>query len=90
MRAAIIDAPLLIEAGLHTACDFVIAVLAPQEVRLARIVQRDGISKAAAEARILSQKPDSFYREHASFVFVNDGSIADVEQFVETVVLKLE
>lgn len=87
-RAAVIDAPLLIEAELHKKCDAVIAVLAPKEVRLARILLRDGISKEAAEARISSQKPDSFYRAHADFVFMNDGEIVDADSFVETVVLK--
>lgn len=88
-RAAVIDAPLLIEAGLHMTCDAVIAVLAPREVRLSRIVLRDGISREAAEARVSSQKPDAFYEEHADFIFVNDGSVADADRFVEKLVLDL-
>lgn len=84
--AAVIDAPLLIEAGLHLRCDAVIAVLAPPDLRLSRIVARDGISREAAEARIASQKPDGFYREHASFVFVNDGDVSAAGRFVEAVI----
>ena len=88
-RAAVIDAPLLIEAGLHLTADSVIAVLAPLDVRLARIMKRDGISKDAAIARISSQKPDAFYKEHADFVFVNDGSLDDADRFVESIASKI-
>ena len=85
VAAAVIDAPLLIEAGLHLRCDAVIAVLAPRDLRLSRIVARDGISREAAEARIASQKPDGFYRELAGFVFVNDGDASAADRFVEAV-----
>ena len=88
MPVAVIDAPLLIEAGLHKISHAVIAVLAPSDVRLMRIVNRDGISKEAASARISSQKPDAFYREHADFVFVNDSNLEDVDRFVESIVAK--
>ena len=84
-RAAVIDAPLLIEANLHLRCDAVIAVLAPASLRSARIQKRDGITKEAAEARIRAQKPDAFYREHADFVFVNDGDLSAVTPFVDAV-----
>lgn len=85
-KAAVIDAPLLIEAGLDRRCDAVIAVLAPRALRLSRIVARDGISEEAAQARIASQKQDDFYREKASFVFVNDGDPSAAEPFVESVI----
>ena len=88
-RAAAIDAPLLIEAGLHKTCDHVITVLAPRELRLARIMVRDGISREKAEARIAAQKPDAFYESAADVVFVNDGSIADAERFVENLILSI-
>ena len=84
-RAAVIDAPLLIEADLHLRCDAVIAVLAPVSLRSARIQARDGITREAAEARIRAQKPDEFYREHADFVFVNDGDLSAAKPFVDAV-----
>ena len=88
-RAAVIDAPLLIEAGLDRRCDAVISVLAPRDVRCARIQARDGISSAAAEARIRAQKTDEFYREHADFVFVNDGAPTEAEPFVTSVMQRI-
>ncbi len=88
-RAAVIDAPLLIEAGLHTRCDRVLAVLAASETRLARIMVRDGIPYEAARARILAQPTDAFYREHAHFVFENDGAESEARRFVSQVLLDL-
>lgn len=54
-RAVIVDAPLLFESGLDGRCDLVIATDAPDEVLIERIVSRDGIGAASAEARIAAQ-----------------------------------
>lgn len=71
---AVVDAPLLFEADWQKFCDVTIAVLAPEALRLARIMERDGIPREQAETRLLSQPPDSFYRDRADFVVQNDGS----------------
>ena len=73
-----VDAPTLIESGFHAECDSVVSVLAPAELRLSRIMQRDGIDRTAALARIRAQKDDSFYRSHSDTVLNNDG---DRERF---------
>ncbi len=72
VRAVIIDAPLLFEGGLEECCTITAAVLAPQEKRLQRIIQRDGITKEEALKRIASQHGDSFFREHAGYIL--DGA----------------
>lgn len=79
-KGLIIDAPLLIEARLHKLCDTNIAVLCGREERIARIMARDKIDRAAAELRINSQKDISFYTAHCDRVFLNDGS-SDVAAF---------
>lgn len=71
MHAAV-EAPLLIEAGMNKWCDFVVAVLAPEEQRLRRIMLRDRLSEHAARERIAAQQPDDFYRDWANFVIYND------------------
>ena len=81
-RAAVIDAPLLFESDFHRECDYVVAVLAPRETRLARILLRDGITPEAAERRIAAQPTDDFYVGKADFVIKNDGDIPAVEQAV--------
>ncbi len=69
--ALAIDAIALVESGLVCKCDAVVAVLAPKELRLRRIIARDGIDEAYARRRVEAQQPDSFYRAHADHILEN-------------------
>lgn len=68
----IIDAPLLIESGLNSICKAVISIVAPWDIRLQRIIERDGITEKEAERRMASQNNKDFYRANSSYVL--DGS----------------
>ena len=87
--AVIFDAPQLFESGFDKKCDTVIAVTASREVRIARIIKRDGISRERAEARINAQLTDEFLAEHADFVIVNNGTEADITAVVSEVAKKI-
>lgn len=76
--AILVDAPLLFESGFDRECDHVLAVLAASDIRLIRIMARDGISISAALARLRAQKPDDFYRQ-ADGILCNDGLPGDME-----------
>ncbi len=71
---AIIDAPLLFESGADTLCTHTVAVLANKDVRLARIMARDGLTEEAAQKRLLAQKPDGFFTEKVNFSIYNNGT----------------
>lgn len=71
--AAVFDAPQLFEAGADGLCNIIVSVLASPEIRLGRIMARDGISEEAARARMAAQKPDSFFRSHSDYVIENNG-----------------
>lgn len=73
-RAAIVDAPALYEAAYDQKCDFVIAVIAPRQLRLKRIMKRDNITEEAAQRRISAQHPDEFYSSKAKYTVVNDNN----------------
>lgn len=88
-RGVIIDAPLLIESGIYKRCDHVIAVTANREVRLARIMLRDGITLVQAEKRIDSQLPDTTLREYADTVIENDGTLDELSRTVKLVYEKI-
>lgn len=77
-KVAIVDAPLLFESGADKLCDINVGVVAPYEVRLERIIERDGISRDDARVRLDSQPDDSFYRERCDYILEND---ADLESF---------
>ena len=71
--AVAIDAIALIESGAADACDVVVGVLAPKEVRVRRIMAREGISEAYARKRVEAQQGDDFFRAHCGYILENGG-----------------
>ena len=76
-RIAAIDAIALIESGVNEKCDIVIGITAPKEIRIQRIIARDGINLQQAALRIDAQKPDSFFAEHCDYILVNTYATKD-------------
>lgn len=70
-RGVIIDAIALFESGLADLCSFNVAVVAPKEIRLERIMKRDNITEEKALERINAQKDESFFTSKADFVLWN-------------------
>lgn len=70
-RGVIIDAIALFESGLADLCNFNVAVVAPKEIRLERIMKRDNITEEKALERINAQKDESFFTSRADFVLWN-------------------
>jgi len=60
-RAAVFEGAALLESPLRAYCNFFAAVTAPAELRLSRILARDGIEKAAAESRMAAQREEAYY-----------------------------
>ena len=73
VSVCVIDAPLLIEAGLCSVCDFTIAVIANKNIRAQRISCRDSISIDDAMLRISSQKEDEYYIQNTCHFVKNNG-----------------
>lgn len=74
---AVFDAPLLFECGGEKYCTAVLAVTAPENIRLERIMKRDGISKEEARLRMDAQKDEKYYIKNADFTVINDGRNID-------------
>jgi dephospho-CoA kinase len=72
---AAIDAIGLFESGLAGLCDVTVAVIAPADVRLRRLMERDSISADYAKSRIDAQPKDDWFREKCNFVLENSGNI---------------
>ena len=71
-----IDAINLVESGLCRLCRRTVAVLAPSEQRVRRIMARDGIPEEYARLRVQAQKDDEFYRTHCTDTLFNDCASA--------------
>ena len=88
--AVLVDAPQLFESGFDAECDYVLAVLAPRDLRLARIMARDGLDESRAIARMDAQKSDDFFREHADAILVNDGRAEDLQAGIRDLLRRWE
>lgn len=67
------EAALFIESGSYKQLDFIICVIAPESIRLQRIVKRDQASVDSIKARMASQMPEEEKVKKAHAVIVNDG-----------------
>ena len=72
---AAIDAIGLFEGGLGELCDVTVAVTAPKEARIHRLIVRDGITEEYARKRIAAQHDDDWFRKRCDHILVNDGKI---------------
>lgn len=72
--AAVLDAPQLFEGGAERDCNIIVSVLADTEIRLHRILARDGISPEDAMRRIRAQKSPTFFRSHSDYIIENNGT----------------
>ena len=80
----VIDAPLLFAVKeLVDLCDETVAVCAPEQERINRIIARDGLTREEAERRISSQVPQDKLAAMADTVITNDG---DLDKFRRDIV----
>lgn len=76
-RHIAIDAIGLFEGGLAELCDATVAVTAPENTRVARLMKREGISEEYAQKRIRAQKSQESFIESCQYTLVNDGTEAE-------------
>lgn len=76
---AAIDAIGLFEGHLAELCHVTVAVLAPEEARVKRLMQRDGISEDYARSRIAAQHDDGWFRQRCDRVLENNGTLEDFQ-----------
>ena len=86
----LVDAPLLFESGFDKKCDFVISVIADEDLRIKRITERDGISVEKATERIKNQATDEFLKKNSRFLIVNDGDFDALEKSVNEISEKIK
>lgn len=72
------DAPLLYEVGLDAALDAVVVVWAPAELQRRRLIARDGLAPAEADARLAAQLPVDEKAARADLVVENAGAEAEL------------
>ena len=71
-----IDAIALLESSLKDLCQVIVAVVAPPEERVRRIMAREDISEEYAWARVKAQKPNEYFTQNCDWVLVSDSKTA--------------
>ncbi len=74
-KLAVIDAIALFESGLDRLCDTTVAVTAPVEDRVKRLIARDGITEEYARSRIAAQPGDDWFRAKCDHILENNGDM---------------
>jgi len=77
-----IEAIGLPDGDLKLLCDYIFALSAPRELRIARISARDGLTRDQAAARVDAQRDDAYFASNADFVIEGDfESPVDFEKY---------
>jgi dephospho-CoA kinase len=77
----VLESAILLEAGLESHVDVVVAVMAPKGVRIERAMKRDGATAEQVEERMRNQMSDDERTERAKYAIVN----IDLEELEEDV-----
>jgi dephospho-CoA kinase len=86
-RAAVVEVPLLFEAGMESGFDATIAVVADESVREERAGARGHVGVASRTARQLTQEEKS---QRADYTVRNDGTLDELERKLSAVLGKIE
>lgn len=84
-KLIILDAPTLFESGLDCICSAVIGVIAPFDIKLRRILERDGIPVEFARSRLSSQFSENFFSERSDYIIENLGDLDELRASVESI-----
>jgi dephospho-CoA kinase len=79
----VLESAILYESGFDGAVDIVVAIMAPEELRIERVIKRDGVTKEQVEERMRHQLSDEERCNRAKYAIVNielDELEEDVEQ----------
>ncbi|MCR5121600.1 MAG: dephospho-CoA kinase [Ruminococcus sp.] len=85
----LLDAPMLFESGIDRMCDVIVSCIAPERLRMERIIARDGITEQQAKARISAQHDDEFFRGRSDYIIENIGGEAALERAAADVMDKI-
>lgn len=85
----VLDSALLLHWGMERSCDAVLAVRAPEEQRIARLMESRGWTAAHARAVLGVQRPDAWFAEAADLTIDNTGTLAELERAARAAVVRL-
>lgn len=74
------ESAILFESNAHLDCDYVILVTAPKQIRIERVMKRDGVSENEVINRMNNQIPEEEKEKKSNFMINNIDLIKSFEQ----------
>lgn len=74
----LLDAPTLFESGADKFCNIIVSVIADAEIRMERIIARDGLTPEQALNRMNSQLEEEYFIGHSDYTIKNNGTTENV------------
>lgn len=85
IRFVVLDAAVMLEAGWAGACDKILYIDAPRELRLTRLAARSHWTPEDLAAREAAQMPEMKKKARADAILVSDGTLADLTRKLDAV-----
>jgi len=86
----LLDAPTLFESRTDDFCNYIVSVIADEDIRFERISERDKISDEIIRSRFNSQNCDNYYISRSDVVIKNNSSFEDFSISANNVVSKIK
>ncbi len=74
------EAAIIVESGAASLFDRIITVEAPEEIRIQRVIHRDGVGREEVAARVMRQAGAEERIKNAHYVIMNDGQLMIIPQ----------
>lgn len=88
-KIILIDAPTLFESRADDFCELIISVIAEENLRMQRIMKRDGITEEAAKERMKAQHSQDFFIDNSDFIIKNDSTAENLNLVAAEVAEKI-
>lgn len=83
------EAAILFESGSYHDCDYIVSIIANEEVRIQRVMERDGVSSEQVLSRIRNQWTDELRIVNSDFIIRNNEGLDELKEEFEEVYNKL-
>lgn len=83
------EAAILFESGSYNDCDYIISVIANEETRIQRVMERDGVSYDQVLSRIKNQWTDELRIVNSDFIIKNNDGLDELKEEFDEVYNKL-
>ncbi|UYW01855.1 dephospho-CoA kinase [Flavobacterium agricola] len=79
------ESAILFESGAYKACDYTILITAPEALRIARVMQRDGVSEENVKERMNNQWSDQQKAQFSDYIIENIDLEAAKQEIINVI-----